>query len=422
MSNENYIIMKKPKLLNIKKSPQISNFNNKKLEMKQVNQLIKNDQEFEDEEVQNKINKEHYYKNPFKFIDYLAKKYFIENANTLENLKIKHEMTTNFKKLCDQIKNDITNYTRNEETYLKDLRQKVESKLNDDYIPDIKDSTNNNLEKGKIGNMNKIKNLESSPMTMNDKEFLIRVIGNQGFYGSSPMDGITTNSNALNFVINNKNSNLNDDSLYLNVLSCLKGDKLIAPKNKFIAVKELSLNDIDQKKVEDTQNIIDLKNKMKIEQYNKEISGRNKDKDNIKIRNKIDIMKNNEKKNLEDLISYSNNHINNMKQYQKEKNDLINNLKNKLNREFEENAIKFAMDKLSLCEENLSKIKTVQNNNNIIPENSMINWKERKKILEKEYNDTQSMVNNFLKGRRVSTDKPVKKRNTNKINKKRHNS
>ena len=52
----------------------------------------------------------------------------------------------------------------------------------------------------------------------------------------------------------------------------------------------------------------------------------------------------------------------------------------------------------------------------------MINWKERKKILEKEYNDTQSMVNNFLKGRRVSTDKPVKKRNTNKINKKRHNS
>ena len=51
MSNENYIIMKKPKLLNIKKSPQISNFNNKKLEMKQVNQLIKNDQEFEDEEV-----------------------------------------------------------------------------------------------------------------------------------------------------------------------------------------------------------------------------------------------------------------------------------------------------------------------------------------------------------------------------------
>ena len=72
------------------------------------------------------------------------------------------------------------------------------------------------------------------------------------------------------------------------------------------------------------------------------------------------------KKNLEDLISYSNNHINNMKQYQKEKNDLINNLKNKLNREFEENAIKLAMDKLSLCEENLSKIKTVQNNN-LIP-------------------------------------------------------
>ena len=118
-------------------------------------------------------------------------------------------------------------------------------------------------------------------------------------------------------------SNLNEDNLYLNALSCLKGDKMVAPKNKFIAVKELNLNDINQRKIVDTQNLIDLKNQMNIEQ---KMQLYNKNKEN-QIKNKIHQNKKEEKKNLEELISYSNNYIKNMEKYQKEKEILLDELK-----------------------------------------------------------------------------------------------
>ena len=132
-------------------------------------------------------------------------------------------------------------------------------------------------------------------------------------------------------------------------------------------------------------------------------------------------MKKNEKKKLEDLISYSNNHINNMKQYQKEKKELVDYVKKKLNQNFEENAVKLAMNKLSICEQNLNQIKSDNNYNNM-PENQLCNWEERKEILEKEYRDTQKMVNNFLNGRGASISKPVNKGSKKKIKKKRNNS
>ena len=98
-----------------------------------------------------------------------------------------------------------------------------------------------------------------------------------------------------------------------------------------------------------------------------------------------------------------------MKQLQKEKNDLVNYIKQKLNKEFEANAIKLAMDKLSVCEQNLSQIKSDKYYNNNIPENSLTNWDERKELLEKEYRDTQTMVNNFLKGKGASLSKKSNK-------------
>ena len=430
MIENNYIIFKQPKLFFINKTQDLNIFNqlNKDFERKEkqlqkrIENLNNHHKENKEEELQNEISKnpENFFQNPFKYMDYLAKKYCTENVNILENLKIKQDMTNNFHKLCNQIEGHIKVYTANEERRLNDLKKEVDKKLNGDTLP---------IEEEKFQNMNNINNnnpnLKSSPMTMDDQEFLSRVIGYQGSYGSSPLDGIITNGNAVNYVNNNKKSYLNEDNLYINALSCLKGDKLIAPKNNFIAIKELSLNDIDQNKIKDTQNITDLKTKMQIEQYNKEIMG---DKNNKKIKNKINNIKKNEKKNLEDLISYSNNHINNMKQYQKEKNELIKNLKNKLNKDFEANAIKLAMSKLSICDQNLSQIKAgtgnnYYNNSNIkIPQNSLIDWKERKEILDKEFNDTQKMVNNFLNGRGTSLTKSLKKGNINKKKKKRNNS
>ena len=103
----------------------------------------------------------------------------------------------------------------------------------------------------------------------------------------------------------------------------------------------------------------------------------------------------NEQKNLEELISYSNNYIKNMEQYQKEKEMLLDALKKKLNHDFEENAIKLAMQKLTVCEKNLNEINLEYNK---VPENKLINWEEKREILEKEFINTQNMVDNFLNG------------------------
>ena len=429
--NENFIRYKQPRLLHINRPPDTSPYNQENYDFEKKNiELKKRIHELNKLHRQNKEEQDKYelnrmltcfYKNPFNYMEFLAKRYFVENANTLENLKIKEEMTNNFKQLCYQIEDQIRNYTANEERKLNKLHKMVENKIKGDSLPFSQDmiSSPNNFQTN-LTNNNNLDNLQSSPMTIDDQEFLNRLIGNYGSYGNS-MDGITTKGNPANYVINNKISNLNEDNIYKNALSCLKGDKLVAPKNKFIAVKELTLNDINQKKMEDAKNIQDIKIKMKIEQYNNQIMGKNNDENGKNIRNKLDNLKKNEKKKLEDLISYSQNHINNMKQYQKEKKELVDYVKKKLNQNFEENAVKLAMNKLSICEQNLNQIKSDNNYNNL-PENQLCNWEERKEILEKEYRDTQKMVNNFLNGRGASISKPINKGNKNKIKKKRNNS
>ena len=341
-----------------------------------------------------------FYKNPFQYMEYLAKNYFIQNANTLENMQIKKEMTDNFRRLCYQIEDHIQKFTENEEIKLKKLQKDLDDKLKGNILPLSNDSKNSNINSSNNRNIDPKNKIISSPANMNDEELMRRILGNNS-YQQSPLDGIITTGNANNFVVNNKISNLNEDNLYLNALSCLKGDKMVAPKNKFIAVKELNLNDINQRKIVDTQNLKDLKNKMNIE-------------------HKLPLNKN-EKKNLDELISYSNNYIKNMEQYQKEKEILLDELKKKLNKNFTENATKLALQKLSINEKNLNEIK---NQNQKLPENKLCNWEEEKERLEEEFIKTQNMVDNFLNGNKGVKLKNREKKINNKMKgkKKRNNS
>ena len=341
-----------------------------------------------------------FYKNPFQYMEYLAKNYFIQNANTLENMQIKKEMTDNFRRLCYQIEDHIQKFTENEEIKLKKLQKDLDDKLKGNILPLSNDSKNSNINSSNNRNIDPKNKIISSPANMNDEELMRRILGNNS-YQQSPLDGIITTGNANNFVVNNKISNLNEDNLYLNALSCLKGDKMVAPKNKFIAVKELNLNDINQRKIVDTQNLKDLKNKMNIE-------------------HKLPLNKN-EKKNLDELISYSNNYIKNMEQYQKEKEILLDELKKKLNKNFTENATKLALQKLSINEKNLNEIK---NQNQKLPENKLCNWEEEKERLEEEFTKTQNMVDNFLNGNKGVKLKNQEKKINNKMKgkKKRNNS
>ena len=392
---------------------------------KRINKYKKMHNQKKEEQENYELNRNiaNFYKNPFQYMEYLAKNYFIQNANTLENMKIKKEMTDNFRRLCYQIEDHIQKFTENEEIKLKKLQKDLEDKLKGNMLPlsnEEKNSNSNSINNNRNfdqKNFDEKKNkIISSPVNMNDEELMRRIFGNNS-YNQSPLDGIITTGNANNFVNNNKMSNLNEDNLYLNALSCLKGDKMVAPKNKFIAVKELNLNDINQRKIVDTQNLIDLKNQMNIEQ---KMQLYNKNKEN-QIKNKIHQNKKEEKKNLEELISYSNNYIKNMEKYQKEKEVLLEELKNKLNKEFAENANKLALQKISINEKNLNEMKEKYNKP---PENKICNWEEKKDLLEKEFMDTQNMVNNFLNGTKGVKLKNQNKKMNNKMKgkKKRNNS
>ena len=417
---ENFIHFKHQKLLKINQPPSFSPIENQKNDFEQSNQRLnrrinnfkkihnKNKKEQEDYEL--KKNIANFYRNPFQYMEFLAKNHFIQQAKTLENLEIKQEMIDNFRKLCYQIEDHIQKFTTNEEMKLKKLQREVESKLKGNILPlnnesRIDYSNNQNMEQKNMNINNSNNVLNSAPANMNDEELMRRVFGNFT-YGQSPFDGITTTGNAANFVINKKISNLNEDNLYLNALSCLKGDKIVAPKNKFIAVKELNLNDINQKKIVDTQNINDLKVKMKVEQKMNQIK-----KEENKSKNK--------NKNIDELISYSNNHIKKMEQYQKEKEILLEALKNKLNKDFEEIAIKSAMNKLTICEKNLDEIKLKYNK---APENKICDWETKKEELEKSFKETQNRVDKFLNGsKKVRTKNPNRTINS-KVKKKRTNS
>ena len=397
-NQENYVHFKTPKLLILNQPQSFSLQKNKNDDLdyrnhqlkKRIHDLNKIHRQNKEEQENYELNRNlaNFYKNPFQYMEYLAKNYFIQQANVLENLQIKQEITNNFKKLCDQIEDQITKFTSNEEIKLKKLQKDIEKKMKEgiipspsNYDPNIKNSENTN-----INDYNNENNMfQSSPVNMSDEEFMRRVFGNpEGYH--SPLDGIITTGNATNFVINNKNSDLKDDNIYLNALSCLKCDKIVVPKNKFLLVKDLNINDINinQNKITDPKNnYSDLKSK-NIVKNNKEEN---------KIKNKMDKMKKTEKKNLEELISYSNNYIKNMKQYQKEKEKLVQEIKNKLNENLETNATKVALSKLSVCEKNLDEINL---NYKKVPEGKIIDWEEKKDLLEKEFRNTQMMVNNFL--------------------------
>ena len=105
---ENYIYFKQPRLLRINPPPSLSPQENQKNNLDERNHLLnKRINNFKKVHKKNKEEQENYelnrnlanfYKNPFCYMEYLAKNYFIQQAKTLENLEIKKEMTDNFKK------------------------------------------------------------------------------------------------------------------------------------------------------------------------------------------------------------------------------------------------------------------------------------------------------------------------------------
>ena len=187
---ENFIRFNHNKLFNINIPPSLNPIQNQNNQLEQKNQsLNKRIKDFNKLHKKNKEEQEKYelnrnianfYKNPFLYMEYLAKNYFIQQAKTLENLEIKKEMIDNFKKLCYQIEDHIQKFTSNEEMKLKKLQKDVEKKLQGGNIPLNNDSVrvdnnNKNLDENKSNPDN---NFISSPANLNDEELMRRIFGN----------------------------------------------------------------------------------------------------------------------------------------------------------------------------------------------------------------------------------------------------
>ena len=94
-NNQNYIVFKQPRLLRINQPPDTSSYNQSKYDFEQKNhELRKRIHDLNKLHRQNKEEQDNYelnrmltcfYKNPFNYMEFLAKRYFVEKANTLEN-------------------------------------------------------------------------------------------------------------------------------------------------------------------------------------------------------------------------------------------------------------------------------------------------------------------------------------------------
>jgi len=64
---------------------------------------------------------------------------------------------------------------------------------------------------------------------------------------------INSRPDIRNLVVNNPNSNFHKDNLIKKVLECVKGEHIEQPKNNFLGVRDLKLEDIDMNKMEYTR-------------------------------------------------------------------------------------------------------------------------------------------------------------------------
>ena len=358
---EGYISIKQPKLFRIGGQPQPTSVNengqNNNYDFEKQNQELKkrihnlnkmsrqNKKEEEDYELM-RLQK-CFYKNPFSYMDYLAKKYFTEKANILENMQIKKEIISNFQNLCFQIQNQIKDYTQTEELKLQYLQQIIENKLN---------GKNSTISKKPIS-------LQKSTMSNEDQELLNKIL----VQNVNTITSSTINNN-LNNNINNYQENLSINE-YKEALSFLKGNQINKPKRNFLVV-----NDINSEN---------------------EINNANYDK--FKSNYIVNNLEKNDQKKLSELIAYSDNHINNMINLQKQKEGLINNMNKKFTDDFEQEKIKIAMEKLNLCEQNLNDIKNeIAVDVNDLDVDDLYKTRD---ILDSNFKNTNKMVDNFLKTR-----------------------
>ncbi len=405
--NNNFIKLRTPHLLKIRRneiekkmiSPGIE-YNYQKenaILQNKINQLKEMDAQLKQEEYNYDLERllTSFYKNPFCYMDYLVKKYFKERGNALTNLKIKDEIVNQFSSVCRQIEGKIQQYTNNEEKRLQNLEKKINNKLRGIDNNIIQEDYNNYNNIGM--NNNKI---QSEPLTNEElHEYFFNLKKNddnpkQDEKMKNLNNLLNSRPDAQNLIINDIGSGLHQEEIFNQVLACLKGDEIIPPKNSFLTTNDIDLNYMKNNPTLDSKRLFEIKEKAQYE-GNKMKDPINQRDDQDIIKRKLFYTKEDEKKKFNKMINDVDDEINKMENIQKENENIMGKVKENLDREFEKNAIKLALTKLKVSEINLD---TYQDEINKAKQYPLVDYKERKELMDKDYYKTQLIINNFLKG------------------------
>ena len=409
---KDHIVIKQPKLLRIKKNDMnnvqkiIPNLNDEykkenKVIKKRIKELKEIDKQLKEEEhnAQLERNLTSFYRNPFCYMDYLVKKYFKEKANLLENYGIKQSIMNDFNTFTNEIEKKLHNFTQSELFKLKRLQNQIDKKLN---INQAKPTDENS-------------NLNAEPITSQDK---LNIIFNpSSFKNTNDKDAIekkmlvelngivSSKQDAEDIVINDPTSDLHKENLFNQALACLKGEKIIPPKRSFLTTTDLQLKDVNRDNLIDSKNISKLQSKA--EWYNAlkehpipDFYGRQK----VLDKNKKDKQK--EKEDFYAMIGESEKQIEQMNRISKENDELIRYVKDKVDNDFNKEAIKVGMTKLSIYQHNLEQIH--KDFDDMKSDQLCVNYDEMQKEMDYNYNYLLEKTNNFLKGKKYKNpDAPI---------------
>ena len=403
-SESNYIRLKKPRLLRIKHNeiekrmigPNLEyeyEKENAKLK-KKINELNEMDKQLKEEEYNYEMNRllTCFYKNPFCYMDYLVKKYFREKGNALENLRIKEEMVNKFTSLCQQIEEKIGNFTKSEFARIKNLERKIDNKLKNGDINIIKDDKSN---------LNNFNNFQSEPISNEElREYFFNYKpNNENDIEDEKLrelnNLLNSRPDAENLIINDKNSSLHQEQIFNQVLACVKGNEIVPPKQSFLTTNDIDLNYMKDNPTLDSKRLYEIKQKMKFEGENKNENPIDQNEDRNIFRKKLNNQQKKEKEKFEKMINDFEKGLNNIQNLQNENEKIMGKVKENLDREFEKNAIKLALTKLKVSEINLD---TYQDEINKAKQYPLVDYKERKELMDQNYYKTQRRINNFLKG------------------------
>ena len=293
----------------------------------------------------------------------------------------------------------IHNFTQSELFKLKRLQNQIDKKLN---INQAKPTDENS-------------NLNAEPITSQDK---LNIIFNpSSFKNTNDKDAIekkmlvelngivSSKQDAEDIVINDPTSDLHKENLFNQALACLKGEKIIPPKRSFLTTTDLQLKDVNRDNLIDSKNISKLQSKA--EWYNAlkahpipDFYGRQK----VIDKNKKDKQK--EKEDFYAMIGESEKQIEQMNRISKENDELIRYVKDKVDNDFNKEAIKVGMTKLSIYQHNLEQIH--KDFDDMKSDQLCVNYDEMQKEMDYNYNYLLEKTNNFLKGKKYKNpDAPI---------------